>query len=95
MLEFDAQGACGHVSLFGGDGADTFRIGASATIQDYKPEDTIVLLQDPGRIKTITYYSHTYVFVGRWGLWNPPVVNIAGDWDKDDLNISFESGLFD
>lgn len=44
VLEFNDQGDCGPISLFGGDGADTFRIGARATIQDYETVDTIVLL---------------------------------------------------
>lgn len=91
VLEFDTKGNCGPVSLFGGDGADTFRIGALATIQDYKTEDTIVLLREAGAITTSTQKSVTTVRVD-----GKKVVKIAGIYDSSDLNIVFEtsSGLF-
>lgn len=86
MLEFDAPGTCGPVCLFGGDGADTFRIGAMAMIQDYKVDDTIVLLREKGAITASIEKMVTTVRVD-----GEKVVKIAGHWGASDLNVLFES----
>merc|ERR1712029_1217124 len=89
VLEFDHQGDCGPVSLFGGDGADTFRIGAMATIQDYKAEDKIVFLREPG---TITTYTNDDESVTTVKVNSDRVVKMAGDFKAGDLDISFGTG---
>merc|ERR1712194_780207 len=63
VLEFNESGGCGPVSFFGGDGMDTFRVGAMVTIQDYEGHDTIELLQEEGTISTFVSDSVTTVFV--------------------------------
>merc|ERR1711933_372620 len=56
-LESTVGEECGPVNLFGGFGADVFRIGSSGAartnIQDYESgQDSILLLQEPGSITT-------------------------------------------
>ncbi|KAL7540695.1 hypothetical protein ACHAXR_010308 [Thalassiosira sp. AJA248-18] len=88
ILEFDDPGNCGPVSLFGGDGADTFRIGAKVTIQDYETQDSIVLLQEYDVITTSVTDSVTTVFIG-----GAAVLDVDGVWATNatnQLNIVFE-----
>lgn len=76
---------CGPVSLFGGDGADTFKIGRQVTIQDYEEnEDTIELLQAPGTLSRFVANGVTTIFVD--GI---AVVDLDGRWTLNRLNIQF------
>mmetsp|Transcript_21980 Transcript_21980/g.47755 ORF Transcript_21980/g.47755 Transcript_21980/m.47755 type:complete len:213 (+) Transcript_21980:1566-2204(+) len=89
ILEFNDSGECGRVSLFGGDGADTFRVGARAIIQDYETLENIVLLQETGSISTSIADSVTTVLVD-----GVAVVDVDGVWDESQLNIAFDNNLF-
>jgi len=84
VLEFSSAGNCGPVSLFGGDGADTFRVGARATIQDYETQDTIKLLREEGPVWTSITNLVTTVWVDIVA-----VVDVVGVWDTNDLHIVF------
>ena len=72
------MGDCGPVS------ADTFRVGAVATIQDYETQDSIELLQAVGSVSTSVSGSVTTVFVG-----GNVAVFIDGVWDSSQLNVVF------
>jgi len=84
VLEFNTSGNCGPVSLFGGWGADTFRIGARATIQDYEEGDTIRLLNTRNRARLTRSFANlvTTVFVD-----GSAAVYVAGEWNLSQLNI--------
>ena len=84
VLEFTNSGDCGPVSLFGGDGADTFRARAVATIQDYETHESIELLQAVGSVLTSVTGSVTTVFVD-----GNVAVFIDGVWDSSQLNVVF------
>ena len=73
------------MSLFGGDGADTFRVGAKCTIQDYEIEDVIKLNMEEGSITTSVSNSLTTVSIDGF-----EVVDVDGVWTSNDLNIVFE-----
>ena len=75
---------CGPVSLFGGEGADIFRIGKVATIQDYEPEDTIELVQAAGTVSRDIIGAKTIVNVN-----GSPAVILDGEYELLDLNILF------
>ena len=83
-MEFSAAGNCGPVSLFGGNGADTFQVGARATIQDYETQDTIKLLQEEGIVLTSITNLVTTILVD-----GVVVVDVVGVWDINDLHIVF------
>jgi hypothetical protein len=83
-LEFNESGGCGPVSFFGGDGMDTFRVGAMVTIQDYEGHDTIELLQEEGTISTFVSDSVTTVFVD-----GDEVLVVDGVWSTNELDIVF------
>ena len=84
-MEFSAAGNCGPVSLFGGDGADTFQVGARATIQYYETQDTIKLLQEEGIVSTSITNLITTVLVDE-----VEVVDVVGVWDTNDLHMVLE-----
>lgn len=89
-LESTVGEGCGPVNLFGGFGADIFRIGGSvarATIQDYESDkDTILLLRESGSVTTSISNSVTTILVE-----GVPVASLDGNWSDSDLNISFDS----
>jgi len=85
VLEFNESGGCGPVSFFGGDGMDTFRVGAMVTIQDYEGHDTIELLQEEGTISTFVSDSVTTVFVD-----GDEVLVVDGVWSTNELHIVFD-----
>merc|ERR1712194_95912 len=83
VLEFNNSGNCGPVYLFGGWGADTFRIGAFATVQDYdEGEDVIRLLGVSGRLTTSFANDMTTISAN-----DVAVVAAAGQWNLNQLNI--------
>lgn len=78
---------CGPVNLFGGDGADTFKIGRRVTIQDYEEnKDTIELLQAPGSLTRFVANDVTTILVD-----DIAIVDLDGIWDLGQLNIQFGS----
>merc|ERR1712086_784220 len=85
VLEFNESGGCGPVSFFGGDGMDTFRVGAMVTIQDYEGHDTIELLQEEGPISTFVSDSVTTVFVD-----GDEALMVDGVWSTNELDIVFD-----
>lgn len=91
ILESTVGEECGPVNLFGGFGADTFRIGGSvarATIQDYKSgEDTIILLRESGPLTISIDNSVTTILID-----GVPVVALDGVWADSDLDVYF--GIF-
>ena len=88
VLESTVGEECGPVNLFGGFGADTFRVGgdaARATIRDYEPgEDKIVLLRGTGALATSVDDLVTTVLVD-----GVPVVALDGVWADSDLDVNF------
>merc|ERR1712194_760734 len=84
VLEFNDSDRCGPVSFFGGDGMDTFRVGAMVTVQDYEGHDTIELLQEEGTISTFVLDSVTTVFVD-----GDAVLMVDGVWSTNRLDIIF------
>lgn len=90
VLQVNDSGNCGSVSLFGGDGSDTFIINGLGyvTIQDYEAQDTIEIVQglvsELGIISTSVVSSVTTVSVD-----GTPVVDVDGTWTSDELNIIF------
>ena len=83
-LEFIGGVDCGSVHLFGGSGADIFRVGTVATIQDYEPEDTIELVQAAGTLSRDIIGAKTIVNVN-----GSPAVILDGEHELLDLNILF------
>merc|ERR1711862_628912 len=80
---------CGPVNLFGGFGADVFRIGGSGAartnIQDYESgQDSILLLQESGSVTTSVTNAVTTVLVD-----SVPVVYLDGAWADSDLEVHF------
>ena len=87
VLIVNDEDNCGPVNLFGGDGADTFKIGRRVTIQDYEEnKDTIELLQASGTLSRFVANDVTTIFVD-----NTAVVDLDGKWRLGQLNIQFQS----
>ncbi|EJK44026.1 hypothetical protein THAOC_37471, partial [Thalassiosira oceanica] len=76
---------CGQVTLFGGDDADTFRVGDVAVIGDYEEIDTIILWRSQGILSRQVIGDKTTVKVD-----DSPAVILEGEWDLLSLNIVFE-----
>ena len=76
---------CGQVTLFGGDDADTFRVGDVAVIGDYEEIDTIILIRTQGTLSRRVIGDKTTVRVD-----GSPAVILEGEWDLSSLNIVFE-----
>ena len=77
--------SCGQVTLFGGDDADTFRVGDVAVIGDYEAIDTIILWRTEGALSLQVDGDKTTVKVD-----DSPAVILEGEWDLSSLNIMFE-----
>jgi len=88
-LESTVGEECGPVNLFGGFGADVFRIGGSGAaktnIQDYESgQDSILLLRESGSVTTSVANSVTTVLVD-----SVPVVYLDGAWAVSELEVHF------
>merc|ERR1719401_11019 len=90
VLESSVSGECGPVSLFGGFGTDTFRIGgdaARATVQDYEAGEPILLLREAGAVTyalNVGMTPTTTVLVD-----GAPAFDLSGIWEESDLDIQF------
>ena len=84
-LQYMGGEICGKVTLFGGDDADTFRVGDVAVIGDYEAIDTIILIRSQGTLSRQVIGDKTTVMVD-----GSPAVILEGEWDLSSLNIEFE-----